>query len=174
MKSKVLLPVVLISFCAFVHPAFTLDISSPAFNNGGFIPNKYTCTSYNFSPPLKWNNVPSGTESFALICDDPDAPFGTWVHWVIFNIPKDIRGLDENILKVSRLDNGITQGINSFGKFGYGGPCPPSGAAHHYFFKLYALDRNLKITGKITKKELISAMKGHILEKTHLIGLYRR
>jgi len=174
MKFRVLLLAVLISFCMLVYPAFTLDISSPAFNDGGFIPDNYTCTSYNLSPPLKWDDVPAGTESFALICDDPDAPFGTWVHWVIFNIPKDVRSLDENVLKVSHLDNGIMQGINSFGKFGYGGPCPPPGSAHHYFFKLYALDKNLRITGEITGEKLISAIKGHILEETQLVGLYRR
>ena len=172
-KLKILLYTVLFSF-AFLHSAFSFDIFSPVFKSGGFIPDRYTCSSYDFSPPLKWSGVPKDTKSFALICDDPDAPFGIWVHWVIFNIPASARSLKENIRKICHLGNGAMQGINSFGRIGYGGPCPPPGKVHHYYFKLYALDKKILISGKITKRKLISAMKGHILDKAQLIGLYRR
>jgi len=149
-------------------------MKSSAFENGGFIPSKYTCEDEDISPPLSWSDVPKGTKSFALICDDPDAPFGVWVHWVIFNIPADKRKLEENILKKGLLPERIIQGLNDFGKVGWGGPCPPPGKPHRYIFKLYALDTILSIEEGATKEELIEAMKSHILTETKLIGIYQR
>ncbi len=153
---------------------FPLALKSSAFKQGEHIPPKYTCSSLDYSPPLEWSDIPLNTESFALICEDPDAPFGIWVHWVIFNIPKDTTHLDENIPKVSHLSKGIIQGINDFGKFGYGGPCPPAGKPHRYFFKLYALDGKIDLKGKVTREKLLSVIKNHILEETYLIGIYGR
>ena len=173
MKAKVFLFIISV-FCIFRYSVFPMEITSPAFSGNSYIPDKYTCASFDFSPALAWNGVPRGTKSFALICDDPDAPFGTWIHWIIFNIPGNARNLEENISKISQMDNGIGQGINSFGDFGYGGPCPPPGKPHRYFFKLYALDKRLDVRRKVTEKALLSAMEGHILEQAQIIGLYRR
>lgn len=154
--------------------SYALSLRSSAFDNGEYIPVKYTCSGEDYSPPLSWNDIPSGTESFAIICDDPDAPIGVWVHWVVFNIPKNITELKENILPSEELPNGIRQGINDFRRIGYGGPCPPYGKPHRYFFKLYALDTKLSLKGKVTKKELLKVIKGHIIEKATLVGLYQR
>lgn len=161
-------------FIFIFYPGFCLEMKSSAFENGGFIPSKYTCEDEDISPPLSWSDVPKGTKSFALICDDPDAPFGVWVHWVIFNIPADKRKLEENILKKGLLPERIIQGLNDFGKVGWGGPCPPPGKPHRYIFKLYALDTILSIEEGATKEELIEAMKSHILTETKLIGIYQR
>src|SRR5438552_10676499 len=116
-------------------------ISSPAFQAEGKIPSKYTCDGINISPPLEWKDPPAGTQSFALIHDDPDAPSGDWVHWVVWNIPPAKSGLPENFPKDKELKDGTRQGMTDFGKIGYGGPCPPSGS-HRYFFKLYALKQS--------------------------------
>src|SRR3989339_549945 len=140
-------------------------VKSTAFKNGGIIPKKYTCSGENISPPLSWSSVPDGTMSLALICDDPDAPGGTFVHWVIFNIPPDVQELEGGIeTGTEELEDGTIQGTNDFGEIGYGGPCPPSGT-HRYYFKLYALDTQLDLDSESGKPELISAMKGHILAK---------
>lgn len=135
------------------------------------IPAKYTCSEQDISPPLNWRNAPEKTVSFALIMDDPDAPMGTWVHWVMWNIPADQTELKENVAKQSELTGGIKQGTNSGGKIGYMGPCPPSGV-HRYYFKLYALDTKLQFEGKVTKEKLLEAMEGHILSEGTLMGLY--
>ena len=147
-------------------------LKSSVFENNSFIPKEYTCDGKDISLPLLWS-VPDSTKSFALICDDPDAPMGTWVHWVIYNIPLEVNELKENIPHDEILSNGTKQGINDFKKIGYGGPCPPSGT-HKYFFKLYALDSKLNLTGKVTKEKLLDEMKGHVLEQTELVGKYRR
>lgn len=153
--------------------AMTLQLRSPAYEAGGMIPAKYTCDGENISPPLHWSEVPEQTKTFALIFDDPDAPGKTWVHWVIYNMPADQRGLDEKVPGTQELDDGVLQGINDFRKTGYGGPCPPSGT-HRYYMKLYALDSKLDLTAGATKEELLKAMHGHIIEQAELIGRYER
>lgn len=150
-----------------------MEITSPAFEEGAMIPEKYTCDGINISPPLKWSDVPDGTKSFAIICDDPDAPVGTWVHWVIYNIPPDIYELSEHVAPIKILPNGAQQGRNDFRKIGYVGPCPP-GDTHRYYFKIYALSEELNIESGITKSELLKEMKGHILSEGQLMGRYKR
>jgi Raf kinase inhibitor-like YbhB/YbcL family protein len=150
-----------------------MKILSPAFEDGKKIPSKYTADGINVSPPLEWKSVPDETNSLALICDDPDAPAKTWVHWVIFNLPAHLTGLPENVSPVTVLPDGAKQGKNDFGKIGYGGPAPPSGT-HRYYFKLYALDTQLKCESIITKKELLAEMEGHILAEAQTIGTYQR
>ena len=151
-----------------------LKITSTAFTEGEAIPAKYTCQGDDISPPLEWTGAPAGTKSFALICDDPDAPAGTWVHWVIFNLPADASGLPERIDKAETLPDGAAQGTNDFKRTGYGGPCPPPGKPHRYFFKLYALDTVLPLKPKATKEEVLQAMRGHILAEGQLLGTYQR
>lgn len=160
--------------CIFVVNVFAMEIKSDAFKEGEYISAKYTCDSINISPSLSWDKVPQGTKSFVIICDDPDAPVGTWVHWVIFNIPQNKRELKEGIPLKGVFSDGITQGVNDFGKLGYGGPCPPKGSPHRYFFKLYALDTILDLKEGAAKKEVEKAMKGHIIAETKIVGLYRR
>ena len=150
-----------------------MEIKSSAFGSGEMIASKYTCDGADFSPPLEWLGSPVGTKSFALICDDPDAPMGTWVHWVIYDIPPTATMLAEGITREKDLPGGGTQGINDFRKIGYGGPCPPGGT-HRYFFKLYALDTMLGFKPGITKDQLLKAMKGHILAEAQIMGTYRR
>lgn len=150
-----------------------IKITSTAFDEGGMIPEKYTCDGIDISPPLTWTSVPDGTKSLALICDDPDAPLGTWVHWVLFNIPANINELPESIPPDKELENGAKQGRNGFRKIGYGGPCPPNGT-HRYYFKLYALDTELDLKAGAKKKQLLKAMEEHILGKGQLMGRYKR
>ena len=150
-----------------------MEIKSSAFTEGTLIPSIYTCDGKNVSPPLAWSNAPEGTKSFSLICDDPDAPMGTWVHWIIYNIPPNTKKLSENIPKDSVLENGALQGTNDFRKIGYGGPCPPGGT-HRYFFKLYTLDIVLNLEAGKIKEELLNNMSGHILTEAELIGKYSR
>jgi len=151
----------------------SLVLKSAAFSEGGWIPEKYTCDGDNVSPPLEWSGIPAGTATLALICDDPDAPMGTWVHWVVFNIPPETDGLPENVPPERELRQGGLQGINDFRKIGYGGPCPPGGT-HRYFFKLYALDCRPDLPAGITKSQLMAAMEGHILDQAVLMGRYSR
>jgi len=148
-------------------------IKSSAFNEGELIPIKYTCDGINVSPPLSWSDSPQGTKSFALISDDPDAPMGTWVHWVIYNIPPDINELPENMPSSRILPNGAIQGVTDFGSTGYGGPCPPSGT-HRYYFKIYALDTILDLNSEVRKKQLVEAMEDHIIDQGQLMGKYKR
>lgn len=150
-----------------------IKMKSTAFEEGGMIPKKYTCDGLDISPPLSWTSVPEGTKSLALICDDPDAPMGTWVHWVLFNLSADIQELPENIPPQKILANGARQGITDFRKIGYGGPCPPGGT-HRYYFKLYALDTEINLEAGVTKKQLLKAMEGHILAEGQLMGKYKR
>jgi len=150
-----------------------IKISSDAFEDGGMIPAKYTCDGADVSPPLKWEAVPEGTQSIAVICDDPDAPMGTFVHWVLFNLPGATRELAENIPSDETLPNGAKQGKSDFGRIGYGGPCPPSGT-HRYFFKIYALDTKIELVSIADKADLLEAMEGHILGEGQLVGKYKR
>ncbi len=150
------------------------EIKSSAFQHGGDIPKKYTCEGADVSPPLNWTSPPEGTKSIALICDDPDAPVGTWIHWVFFGLPPDTRELPEGVPTHKVLPSGGKQGINDFGNIGYGGPCPPPGPAHRYFFKLYALNTELDLKPGATKKELLKAMGKQTLAQAELMGRYRR
>lgn len=152
--------------------AYSLELESDVFKEGEAIPIMYTGQGEDVSPPLYWSGVPTGTQSFALIMDDPDAPAGTWVHWVIYNLPGELRNLDEALATVKDLDNGAQQGINSFRKIGYGGPNPPLGPAHRYIFKLYALDSFLSVDGEPDKGAIARAMEGHILDEAQLIGKF--
>jgi Raf kinase inhibitor-like YbhB/YbcL family protein len=137
------------------------------------IPKEHTCDGSDISPPLSWSGVPEGTKSLALICDDPDAPVGTWVHWVLFNVPPTANELPRNIPPDKTMDNGARHGINDFRKYGYGGPCPPGGT-HRYYFKIYALDSELAKKPGLTKAELFKAMAGRILAEGKLMGTYKR
>lgn len=150
-----------------------IKITSSAFEEGGLIPPKYTCDGADISPPLQWDTVPEGTKSIALISDDPDAPMGTWVHWVLFNLSADTTEMTENIPPGENLPSGAGQGTNDFRRIGYGGPCPPSGT-HRYFFKIYALDTVLDLPVAARKKDLLKAMEGHIIGQGQLIGKYKR
>jgi len=152
----------------------TLELTSPDFSTGGTISKQFTCDGGDLSPALQWKDPPAGTQSFALIADDPDAPVGTWVHWVIFDLPANLRSLPQNFPKVEQSTDGSRQGTNDFGKVGYGGPCPPPGKAHRYFFKLYALDTKLNLKPGAAKKDVERAMQGHILARGEYMGRYSR
>lgn len=151
-----------------------LQMASAAFSAGEMIPKKFTCDGPDVSPELTWNNPPPKTQSFTLIMDDPDAPVGTWVHWVLFDLPAETRELAEGVAKQEQLSNGARQGRNDFGKVGYGGPCPPGGKPHRYFFKLYALDAKLGLKAGASKADVEKSMKGHIVGQAELIGKYGR
>jgi Raf kinase inhibitor-like YbhB/YbcL family protein len=151
----------------------TISVSSPVFQEGGMIPSKYTCDGQDISPPLKWVGVPEATKSIALISDDPDAPMGTWVHWVMWNIPPNVHELAEKVPPEPELADGSRQGITDFRRTGYGGPCPPSGT-HRYYFKIYAIDKKLDLPGTTKKADLLKAIKGHILAEGQLMGKYKR
>lgn len=150
-----------------------MKVTSSAFNNGEMIPAKYTFDGLNVSPPLSWSNAPAGAKSFALINDDPDAPIGDWVHWIVYNIPPDITGFKENMPNDKSFRDGMMHGTNDFKQPGYLGPSPPSGT-HRYYFKIYALDTMLKIAPGATKKELLAAIEKHILAEGCLTGKYKR
>jgi Raf kinase inhibitor-like YbhB/YbcL family protein len=152
----------------------SFSISSSAFQSGSDIPRKFTCDGADVSPDLAWTDPPQGTQSFALIADDPDAPVGTWTHWVLFDLPAGTRQLNENVSKVDELPGGGRQGRNDFKRIGYGGPCPPPGKPHRYFFKLYAVDRKLDLKAGASKQELEQALQGHTLAKAELVGKYKR
>ena len=150
------------------------ELSSSAFRENEVIPGKYTCGGEDLSVPLRWTEPPPGTKSFALISDDPDAPVGTWVHWVLYDLPADTRELAEGLPGSETLSNGARQGLTDFRQVGYGGPCPPPGSYHRYFFKVYALDTTLDLPPRATKAKVLEAMKGHILAEAQLIGRYKR
>jgi Raf kinase inhibitor-like YbhB/YbcL family protein len=151
-----------------------LELISTAFQQGEAIPQQYTGDGRNASPPLKWSNPPGGTRSLALVCDDPDAPRGTFTHWVVFNLPAESRELSEGVPADATLPNGTVQGTNGFGKIGYSGPSPPPGKPHHYFFKLFALDRQLDLKPGATEDQLLAAALVHVLAETQLMGTYAR
>jgi len=152
----------------------SFSLTSAAFDEGATIPQKFTCQGDDLSPRLKWDGAPEGTASFALIMDDPDTPVGTWIHWVMYSIPKTVTELAEAIPAGARLPNGATHGLNGMGKMAYQGPCPPPGGPHRYFFKLYALDTELDLDPGKKKADLLKAMEGHILAETQLLGTYER
>lgn len=151
----------------------SFELTSTAFAHEQPIPSKYTCDGEDVSPSLQWSDPPEGTRSFALIMDDPDAPRGTWIHWVLYDLPAETRTLPEAIPAATNLSDGGRHGKNSDRKKGYGGPCPPSGT-HRYFFKLYALDTPLGLSPGASKKRLLRAMEGHILAQAELMGTYTR
>jgi Raf kinase inhibitor-like YbhB/YbcL family protein len=169
-----LVAVILVSACTPTDtviqmiPKSTLSISSPAFQNNQMMPRKFTCQGSDMNPPLQFSGIPNGTKSLVLIMDDPDAPMSTWDHWILWNIPADTAMIAED-----SVPEGAAQGVNSWGNYSYGGPCPPSGT-HRYMFKLSALDTRLGIDETSKKHELESAMQGHILAHAELIGLYRK
>ena len=154
--------------------AMSFALTSTAFTNGAAIPRQYTCDGADLSPVLHWNAAPAGTQSFALIADDPDAPAGTWTHWIIWNIPAKTTALPEGVPKVEESRDGARQGNNDFKRIGYGGPCPPPGKTHHYFFKLYALDAKLELKAGASRSDLDRAIDGHVLAQTRWMGTYRR
>jgi hypothetical protein len=181
---KLLTPIIFGTLC-FADPSSTplfgaetkggvMELKSSAFRHGADIPRKYTCDADDVSPQMSWSNVPGGTKALALIADDPDAPGGTWVHWVIYDLPAATHELAEAIGKIDSLASGGTQGLNDFRKVGYGGPCPPPGKAHRYLFKLYALDASTNLKSRATKQQVLAAIKGHILGEAELMGRYRR
>jgi len=195
MRTSICVVAILLSACVWTRgeeedeaPVAQLTLSSPSFRNAQPIPAKYSCEGENASPALNWEGVPAGTKSFALICDDPDAPGGSWVHWVIYDIPSNTASLPENIQKRDAIEAvgsmsgrdkakrpGAKQGVNDFGKVGYGGPCPPRRhGAHHYHFRLYALDAELNLAPRVTRKQLEAAMKGHIIAEGELVGTFVR
>jgi Raf kinase inhibitor-like YbhB/YbcL family protein len=153
--------------------AMAFELTSSVFAQGAAIPVKYTCDGDDISPPLAWGDPPEGTQSFALINDDPDAPVGTWDHWILYNLPGAARSLPEAVPSDAELPDGSRNGQNSWRRLGYGGPCPPSGT-HRYFFKLYALDTTLDLAPGANKKQLLQAMQGHILGQAELMGVYGR
>jgi Raf kinase inhibitor-like YbhB/YbcL family protein len=154
--------------------SIVINIESEAFDEGGNIPEKYTCDGINISPTLKWNTLPEHTISFAILCEDPDAPRGIYTHWIIYNIPPNIMELPENVEKKEKLENGIIQGVNDFGFNGYGGPCPPKGPAHRYLFRIYALDKTLSLRPPVKREDFLKALNENILDEGQLMGRYRR
>ena len=154
--------------------SFKFELATPAFRPGGTIPVPFTCSGVNMSPALSWTAGPPRTVSFALIVDDPDAPGGTWVHWVVYNLPATARQLPERIPLGAAITSGGRQGENDFPTNGYGGPCPPPGKPHRYFFRLYALDTLLDLHGQVHRQDIDAAMKGHILAQTELMGTFGR
>ncbi|MGA7722501.1 MAG: YbhB/YbcL family Raf kinase inhibitor-like protein [Ignavibacteriaceae bacterium] len=152
-----------------------IKLFSSAFKQGNFIPAKFSCEGANISPQLHWSNAPKDVKSFAIIVDDPDAPGGDFVHWVIYNIPGNLNELHEDVTPSRNIPDEVKLGTNGFGRISYGGPCPPAGKPHRYFFKIYALDTVLHhLESGATKQELLSAMNNHILAEGHLMGKYQR
>ncbi len=149
----------------------TIQLTSPEFDNGSEIPTRFTCDGDDISPELTWTGVPNAARSLALIVDDPDAPRRTWIHWVVYGLPSDASGFPEG---ASIAEHGGVNGATDFNRSGYGGPCPPSGPAHRYFFKLYALDAPLSLDSGSGKSELLSAMDGHTIAQGILMGIYAR
>ena len=152
----------------------TIELTSTAFSEGEMIPTRYTCDGEDISPLLAWSGVPEAAQSLALICDDPDAPVGTWVHWVLYDIPPTYAGLTEAMPTTQVTPYGAKQGVNDFRRVGYGGPCPPPGHPHRYFFRIYALDIEPGLPVEARKEDLMRAMEGHILAEGQLMGLYQR
>lgn len=155
-------------------PTPRLVLTSVAFAEGTTIPARHTCEGENLSPPMGWTGVPVGTRAFAMVCDDPDAPRGTWVHWVLWNLPSDAVELGEGVPRKPELPSGARQGLNDSGDIGYAGPCPPPGKPHRYFFHLYALDSSLNLPPGVNRSDLDAAMEGHILGSATTMGTYER
>ena len=151
-----------------------IQLTTTAFSQGQPIPSRYAYDREDLSPALQWSGIPAAAKSLALICDDPDAPKGTWVHWVLYDLPAATAGLSEGVPKSPELASGAMQGLNDYKKIGYGGPCPPPGKPHRYFFKLYALDTKLDLKSGLTKKDILKAMDGHVIGEGELMGTYQR
>jgi Raf kinase inhibitor-like YbhB/YbcL family protein len=152
-----------------------IEVVSTAFHEGEALPTQYTCDGANISPPLRWGGIPKNSQSLALVCEDPDAPSGVFIHWVIFNLPPIVSDLPEAVPTTEELvESGAKQGRNDFGNVGYDGPCPPPGKPHRYFFRLYALDTKLRLQAGATKREFERAAEGHILAEGSLMGTYKR
>lgn len=149
-------------------------LTTTAFAAGSEIPEQYTCKGPDVSPALQWNGAPAKTSSFVMIMDDPDAPAGVWVHWVMWNLPRSAHTLPENVAKQDQMDDGSRQGNNSFQRIGYNGPCPPPGHTHRYFFRLYALDEKLVLTPPVSRADVDAAVKGHVLAETEYMGTFHR
>jgi len=160
--------------CVRGGEAMAFELKSLAFSEGQTIEKKYTCDGPDVSVPLEWTDPPAGTKSIALIADDPDAPMGTWVHWVLYDIPPETRYLSEGVPKQETLSDGSKQGMNDFRRIGYGGPCPPPGPAHRYYFKLYALSEKTGLPPQATKAQLLKAIETHTLVEIQLMGKYKR
>ena len=181
-RARNLIPLILFSCVIGIHVeaigkegyAMKLDIKSTAFGEGNSIPKQYTCDGADISPQLSWSQPPEGTGSMVLICDDPDAPMGTWVHWVLYGLSPDTLEISENIPDDKEVLGGAKHGVNDFHKYGYGGPCPPGGT-HRYFFKLYAVDTEVvDLDPGATKDEVLVAIKGYVLAEGQLMGRYSR
>ena len=151
----------------------SIEVRSSVFEHENAIPQKYACDGDDVSPPIEWRGVPAEAQSVALIANDPDAPGGTFTHWVVFNIPVGESGFEEGVPNTTRLANGAVQGVNDFKKIGYGGPCPPDGI-HRYFFQVFALDTELDLSGDVTENELREAMQGHVVAEGEVMGKYRK
>jgi hypothetical protein len=151
-----------------------LALSTTVFAAGAAIPPVYTCVGEDISPPLTWNEAPEGTKSIAVLCDDPDAPIGTWSHWVLFNLPPETTELREGMPTDPELPNGAVQGMNDFGRHGYGGPCPPHGQQHRYYFKVFALDTMLPLDEQARSADVEQAMEGHILARGEWMGTFKK
>lgn len=151
-----------------------LELMSPAFTSGSTIPTKYTCGGENVSPPLSWAGAPPETKSLALIFDDPDAPRGTFSHWVLYGIPPDTRELSEDYATSAKAQRRAVAGRNDLGRDGYGGPCPPRGETHRYYFRLYALDAPLDLSAGATRAQVLDRMRAHVLAQAELMGRYKR
>lgn len=149
-------------------------LETKAFPKGGEIPRKYTCSGEDVSPALSWSGAPQGARSFVLVVEDPDAPSGTFTHWIVYDLPAETRQLPENVSKTGDLSGGGRQGGNGFRRTGYGGPCPPPGKAHRYFFRLYALDSTLNLPSGASRQEVESAMRGHVIAQAELMGKFAR
>jgi len=150
------------------------ELTSTAFEAGKAIPKQHSCEGADVSPPLRWKEAPAGVKAFALIADDPDAPAGTWTHWVAYDLPATATELPQGVPTGATLASGGKQGLNDFRKTGYGGPCPPPGKAHRYFFRVYALDAPTGLEARATKDDVLKATKGHVLATAELMGTYQR
>ncbi len=182
-RTLALLPLFVLVVLALVAPAEVrgqnassskIELKTTSFTPGGFIPKRFTCEAADVSPALAWTDPPTGTQSFAIIEDDPDAPSGTFVHWLVYDLPASYRKLPEALSGNDQMPGGGRQGTNDFSRTGYSGPCPPPGKPHRYFIRLYALDAKLNLRPAATRNELDSAMQGHILAQAELMGRFQR
>ncbi len=180
-RALAIVPLLILAMLMFAVPervpgqqAAKMELKTTSFEPGGFIPKRFTCEAADVSPALSWGDPPAGTQSFAIIEDDPDAPSGTFVHWLVYDLPAAYRRLPEALSGNDQMAGGGRQGTNDFSRTGYSGPCPPPGKPHRYFIRLYALDGKLDLRPAATRKELDSAMRGHILAQAELMGRFKR
>lgn len=165
--------IVLIAACAAHASPGGLTVVAP-FAGGRTMERKFTCDGADVSPALQWTGVPTKTKSLVVIASDPDAPGGTFYHWVLYGLPPAVTRLGENVPKTSRLPDGARQGTNDFGRVGYGGPCPPKGPPHHYYFRVYALDSRLDLAPGMRASEVLSRISGHVLARGEAVGIFSR